>query len=214
MSLLVADHFSTAKHSLARNRLRTVLTTLGIAIGIASVTTILALAEGVTNSISSQVNEIGGNVAVIRPGHASNQQQAANPLAAQRYATSTLRESDIGLIRDAGEDLSVAPIMTLEGTMRADRESVSHGTIVATTPELASTTQLSIEEGQFIDDSSDSAWATIGQQLSIDLFGQENSVGNTFELRGRTFTVIGTFKRINNPVNYNGIDFDLSLIHI
>lgn len=212
MSLLTVDHILTAKQSLVRNRTRTALTTLGIAIGIASVTTILALSQGVTNSVKDQVNEIGGNVAVIRPGYLSTPDRPSNPLSFQRYGTSTLREDDISLIRDFDKSLSVAPIMTLEGTLQAGDESVTHGTIVATTPELAATTHLPIEEGQFIDNKSTANRATIGQQLSIDLFGEENAVGNTFKLRGQTFTVIGTFKRMNNPVNYNGIDFDRSVV--
>lgn len=208
MSFLLTDHINAAKQSLARNRLRTILTTLGIAIGIASVTTILALAQGITNSVANQVSEIGGNVALIRPGHQDAEQRFTNPLAIQRYGTSTLHGTDISLISDAAKGLSVAPIATLEGTLRAGDEAVSHGTIVATTSALADTTELPIDEGQFIDDDSSSTWATIGQQLSIDLFGEENSVGNTFKLRDETFTVVGIFKRINNPINYNGIDFD------
>jgi putative ABC transport system permease protein len=208
MSLLLFDHIHTARHSLSRNRLRTLLTTLGIAIGIGSVSAILALAEGVTNSVAEQVSEIGGNVAVVRPGHKDVHERVINPLAMQRYNTSTLRESDIGLIRNSQPGLSVAPIMTLEGTLRAGKEAVSDATIVATNEDLPKTTKLPIEDGQFIEEGSSSAWATIGQQLSIDLFGEENSVGNTFELRGKTFTVVGIFKRINDPVNYNGIDFD------
>ena len=49
MSLLLVDYIETACNSLKSHRSRSILTTLGIAIGIASVTTILALSHGVTD---------------------------------------------------------------------------------------------------------------------------------------------------------------------
>ena len=55
MSHMLIDYVEDAYHSLARNRGRSVLTTLGIAIGIASVTCILALSSGVTSMINQQV---------------------------------------------------------------------------------------------------------------------------------------------------------------
>ena len=70
--LLIFDHLSSALHSLSANRTRSFLTTLGITIGIASVTTILTLAAGVANSVNHQIDDIGGNIAVVRPGVSSS----------------------------------------------------------------------------------------------------------------------------------------------
>ena len=61
MRTLFSDYLETAVHSLRMNRGRTLLTTIGVAIGIASVTTILALAAGVTSAIDRQIQQIGGD---------------------------------------------------------------------------------------------------------------------------------------------------------
>lgn len=214
MSLLLVDYIETACNSLKSHRSRSILTTLGIAIGIASVTTILALSHGVTESVSSQIKAAGGNIAIIRPGTTEDDHQNAltNPVSPQRYNTSTLDEADIEAITDIHGSLKVAPIMTVEGQLTAGDTTLSNSSIVATTPELTATTNLPVEEGQFIDESTSRNTAVIGQQLAIDLFGTENPIGSNFSLRGETFTIIGVLKRIGEPVNYNNIDFDKTVI--
>lgn len=216
MRLLLREHIQSAAHSIRMNRMRSVLTALGIAIGIASVTAILALAEGVTRSVAGQVDEIGGNVAVVRPGTiASTGVSPLNPLTPQGFATSSLTPDDVDHIRGVHDGLAVAPIMTLSGTLRAGDDRVTDGIVVATTPDLAQTARLPIDEGQFIDQQTNMQTATMGQQLAIDLFGEENPIGSTFQLRDESFTVIGILKRQNSPVNYSGIDFDRSvMVHI
>jgi ABC-type antimicrobial peptide transport system permease subunit len=52
----------------------------------------------------------------------------------------------------------------------------------------------------------------IGTQLSINLFNSESSLGRTFTFRDQDFTVVGVLKTIDNPINYNSIDFDNAAI--
>ena len=68
MRLLVANHIRNANEALRANRLRTLLTILGITLGVACMTTIMALSYGATELITRQVDDLGGNIAVIRPG--------------------------------------------------------------------------------------------------------------------------------------------------
>jgi putative ABC transport system permease protein len=211
MRILIGDYFATAYHSLRMNRMRTLLTTVGVAIGIASVTTILALAAGVTTAVEKQLEQVGGNVAIIRPG-AVQPSDLARPVLPQQFNTSTLTESDVNVIKQVDERLAVAPIMTVNGTLSANGNEVNDGLVVATTPELAETTDLPIDQGQFLDAETSFSVAVIGQQLAIDLFGTENPIGRQFELRDQTLTIIGTLKRLNNPVNYNNIDFDNAVV--
>lgn len=64
--MIFVDHIENAYHSLRRNRARSVLTTLGIAIGIASITCILALSSGVSRMINQQIEAYSGNLVVVR----------------------------------------------------------------------------------------------------------------------------------------------------
>lgn len=211
---LLRDHFDTARHSLKRTRLRTFLTTIGIAIGVACVTVILSLATGITSVITRQVDDMGGTVAVVRPGAkpSDSVDTLLNPTISQRFSTSTLSNEDVAELKKIDPSLHIAPLMTLMGAMKTPSSTVADGTVMATTPEFAKTTHLPIEEGQFIDSETTGKVAVLGQQLAIDLFGTNNPIGQTFEFRGQSITVIGVLNRLNTPINYNSVDFDQTAI--
>jgi ABC-type antimicrobial peptide transport system permease subunit len=54
--------------------------------------------------------------------------------------------------------------------------------------------------------------AVVGQQLSVNIFGTESSIGSTMTIHGQSFVVVGVLKLLNNPINYNSIDFDNAAI--
>lgn len=213
MRLLLSEHYRTARQSLDRSRMRTFLTTLGVAIGVAAITAIMALAGGVNKVISRQVADLGGQVAVIRPvtGEATLA-DLSNPNPSNAYSTSPLTERDVETIRALPQTEAVAPLMTLSGSVRTRYSTPPESVIVATTPELEQIGGFSLAEGQFIDSVTRQNTAVLGTQLSIDLFGTEQSIGQTFLVRGQPFTVIGVLKRQNKPINYNNIDFDYAAI--
>lgn len=209
MPILFSEHYRTARQSLDRARLRTLLTMTGVAIGIASVTAVLALSSGVNRVLSTQISELGNTVAIVRP-KANNPTftDLSNPTPLTAYTTSPLEERDITSIKNLSGVTAVAPIMTLSGSVESNSANPSLSTIVATTPDFLNISQFAISDGQFIDELTRNDTAVIGMQLSIDLFGTEQSVGQRFYIRGQPFTVVGVLKRQNLPVNYNNIDFD------
>lgn len=211
---LFFEHIQNAVQSLRATRLRTLLTTAGVAIGVASVTTILALSGGITSIISQQVTELGGNIAVIRPNApAVGTSNIAGSINQQNYITSTLSEADVETIAATPGVKAAAPLMLINGSLKAsDSDKAITGTILATTPDLQSITELPIGDGQFIDSVTNGDTAVIGSQLAVDLFGTEQPIGQSFTVRSQTFTIIGVIKHMNNPINYNAIDFDRTVI--
>lgn len=187
---------------------------LGVTIGVASVTTILALSAGAGKVVSDQVDELGGNIAVIRPGKSqTNPLTNLSQIHSQRdFATSTLSEYDLKLIESITHVEKVAPLMILNGTIKADDVASAGSLIVASTPELAETTKLPVDDGQFIAENINQSTAVVGAQLSIDILGTDKSIGKRLSVRGKDFTVIGVLKHLDNPINYNSIDFDNAVI--
>lgn len=214
MRLLIINHFENALESLRSNRLRTALTMLGIGIGVASITLILSLSSGATKIINDQVEALGGNIAIIRPGSnvgAPRIDEITAP-SNQAFATSSLTEKDIKSIQSIPNVESVAPLMIIGGSVKSTDSAPTQTTVVATNPDLITMSNLEIRDGQFIDSVTTRDTAVIGTQLSIDLFGTDQSVSRTFTIRGQTFTVIGVLKASKNPINYNNIDFDRAAI--
>jgi ABC-type antimicrobial peptide transport system permease subunit len=213
MRLLVVEHIQNAYQSLKSTRLRTLLTTLGVAIGVASITVILSLAGGITKVVAHQVEALGGNIAVVRPGIITHDiSDFSNPISQQNFSTSTITEADVEDISKLDGVEDVAPLMIINGSPKSGSTTVTQSTILATTPTFASTASLTLRDGQFIDSVTNRNSAVIGTQLSVDLFGTDQPIGKTFNMRGQTFTIIGVLKRANDPVNFNNIDFDKAAI--
>ena len=213
MRFLLINHIQNAYQSLKSSRVRSALTMLGVMIGIASITAILALSSGANKIVRDQIDSLGGNIAVIRPGKQTDYiASITNSNPTRDYATSTLTEADIAHAGAIEHVKSVAPIMVLSGTIKADSVAPSSSSIVASTPSLANVSDFKLYEGQFLDSSTNQDTAVIGAQLSINVFGTESSVGRLINVRNKPLTVIGVLHRLNDPINFNSIDFDNAVI--
>lgn len=211
MRVLLMNHLQNAAQSLRSTLMRTILTMVGVAIGVASITVILSLSAGATNMIHDQIKAMGGAIGVVRPGSQQTLQNITTFSQRPGYGTSTLTEKDLKMIQ-ALPHTTAAPLMTINGSVRANGQTAKNATVIASTPDLDRTTSLPVESGQFIDTQTDDATAVIGAQLSVDLFGTEDSIGQLFTIRGESFRVIGILQRLNNPVNFDQVDFDNAAI--
>jgi len=210
MRFLIFNHIQNARESLKGNRLRSFLTMMGITVGVASITAILALSAGASKIVTDQIDALGGNMIVIRPGRDVNTglDHIGQLSGQQHYAASTLTESDIESISQIPNVEGVAPLMILTGAVKGESDAPYDTPIIATTPELATVNELVLQDGQFLDEALNENTAVIGSQLSVNTFGTEASIGKTLSVRGQPFTIIGILKRTNTPVNYNGVDLD------
>lgn len=215
MRLLLLNHISVARESLRRNRLRTALTTLGITLGVTCITTILALSYGATKLIHDQVTALGGNIAVIRPGGEKPVRDLRDviiPLGGDSFTVSSLTERDYKTVSELDGVAEAAPLMSVAGSVASTQGKATNAPIVATTPDLESISELKIQDGQFIDQVTNQNTAVIGHQLSVDLFGTDQSIGQTFKVRGQQFTVIGVLKSVNDSINYNNLNINNAVI--
>ena len=213
MRFLLLNHIQNAYQSLRSSRIRSALTMLGVTIGIASITAILALSSGASKIISDQISSVGGNIAVIRPGNVTDPIASITQSGISRdYATSTLTESDITYIKNVANVKSIAPLMVLSGTIKADSVAPNNSPIVASTPNLADISNLQLHEGQFLDNGVNQNVVVIGSDLSVNVFGTESSIGRIISIHNQSFTVIGILKKLNDPMNYNSVDFDNAAI--
>lgn len=216
MRLLLRNHISVARESLRRNRMRTYLTTLGITLGVTCITIILALSYGATQLVTDQVDALRGNIAVIRPGSekpVGDLREALVPLGGDSFSVSSLTEDDYRAVRDLDGVKAAAPLMAVDGSVSTtDGESRFDSPILATTPALETISELKIKEGQFIDNVTNQNTVVIGHQLSIDLYGTDQSIGKLLNIRGQQFTVIGILKPVNDSINYNNLNINDSAI--
>lgn len=215
MRFLLFNHIENARESMRNNRTRTFLTILGITLGVACMTTILALSTGASQLISNQVHALGGNIAVLRPGaerHIKDLRDVASPISNDSFTTSSLTEKDYTDIQKMEGVADVAPLMSISGTVKAGTTALSLTPIVATTPDLQKVANLHMKEGQFIDNVTNKNTVVIGKQLSVNLFGTDQSTGYTLYIRGQPFVVIGILKKTDDSVNYDNLNYNEAAI--
>ena len=210
MPILLRTHYKLAITSLRNNRTRSLLTCLGIAIGVASIILILSLTGSINQLISSQVASAGSDLIIVRPtAHESQIDNIVSELATSvRYAQSSLTLRDVTTISQLDSVESVAPLAVSINTVQGDY-TVDSATIVGTNPDLQNILGLTLDTGTFLSSEFSQNTAVIGHQLAMSLYGtDEGVIGKTFSTLGEKFMVIGTLDSINNPINFNNIDFD------
>lgn len=209
MLQLFADNVENAYNSLKSNRGRTLLTVLGIAIGIASITCILAISDGVRAMVNSQVSAFDGQLAVVRPGFKSQDpNNLVNPVTQQSFSTSTLTDADTDALAKLPGVKTAVPLMTIEGTIHALHTTGSNSIILATTPDFAKVANITMLSGQFLDDSAEDNTAVIGRELAVSLFDTDRPLGEIFTMRGQQFTIVGVLQQDSTPINFNNVDLN------
>ncbi|MGE5415847.1 MAG: ABC transporter permease [Acidobacteriota bacterium] len=177
--------FRTAWRSLAVNKMRSLLTALGIIIGVASVIMVVALSQGATAGITERISSMGTNVLTIRPSGGMGAMRGSGGAA--------MRMEDVAAIAQLPYVKYIAPSADTSVTVTAGNLTWS-ASVSGTTPALQQIRSWKLNEGGFFsqeDVDGASAVAVIGSTVADSLFPSESPVGKTIRLNGITFTVIG-----------------------
>lgn len=200
-----------ALNNLRATRVRTALTILGVIIGVTSVTTILALAEGGKNVIRAQVGELGNNLLSIRPGKAGRDESGKivnyNYLAA--FGATTITERDLATIQKTEGVAHAAPLMLVTGSVAGNEVTSLSSVIVGTTEDGDEALGLKIKTGEFLNPNVSRETVVLGRNLALELFGSDTAIGQSIKLRGHTFTVIGIMDYFNSSATVSTV-FDLN----
>lgn len=183
-----------AVRALNRNKLRAVLTMLGIIIGISAVICMLAIGQGSKDSIKAQISEMGSNMIMIHPG---NMQRGGVRQSADDMQT--LKIADYEALRDRTAYLSaVSPMVQSSGQMVVGNNNWP-SSISGVTPEYMDIRKLAIDDGEMFTESDIKSAAKVcllGKTVVDNLFpGGENPIGKVVRFGKVPFTVIGVLKQ-------------------
>jgi len=191
-----------ALQSLAANKTRSLLTILGIVIGVASVIALLSIGEGAGNSITGEIESIGTNVIYILNGN--DDEDVTNP------QDLTLRDAEaLSNSARASQVAYVAPVIS-RGSEIAYSGEGSEASISGVTPDYQFVQNLTIAEGSFITEGQvegRSAVVVLGPEIAQNLLGRSSGiVGNTVRIGGYPYRIIGVTEAkggsaFNNPDN-------------
>ena len=214
MALLLRTHYGLAKSSLKRNKTRSFLTCLGISIGVASIVLILSLMGSISSLVSSQVSKIGSNLIVVRPSSTlSTVDSIVSELTTStQYLKSNLTLKDLSTIKKIDNVAAVSPLAVSVNSLKGETDTtVPSATVVGTNPDFIKIQNLSLKNGTFLREDSETPTAVIGTKLAGTLFGTAEPIGKALTLLGQRFIIIGVLSEVDDPINFNNIDLDNAL---
>ena len=174
------------------NRMRSILTVLGIIIGIAAVIVLLAIGQGASLETQKQIQLLGSNLIYIRPGAAST-----GSVSQGRSSAATLTYEDVQTLRDvcpAVGDASAVYDSTLQVQYAGQNTSTR---VTATEPNYSDIRNFHPVKGRFFNQSDMDSYSRVcvlGDTVVADLFSEEDPLGKSVLIRGELFQVIGVME--------------------
>jgi putative ABC transport system permease protein len=183
----------TSLRGVAANRTRAFLSTLGIAIGVATLMAIYALIQGLTTSFTQQIAQLGSNTLYV----------SSRPWIIRgdwwKYRNRPpITRDDIAALRAGGDKLTaIAPVSFAGASVAYMSERVNDVGVRGTTADFLETTNIKLETGRFlspIDEDMHQQVAVIGADVKDVLFKGGDPLGAKVYIGNRQFTVVGTLK--------------------
>jgi putative ABC transport system permease protein len=185
------------------NRLRSVLTLLGVTIGVAAVILLVAVGHGSAAAVQAQIEGLGTNMLTIQAGGRTFGRQASTS-----SSFTFLTTKDVATLQNktnAPDIKSVTPVASAQSvTAVHGSASETPGQVLGTTPSYAEARKASVSSGAFVtatDVKKHARVAVIGATVATNLFGGTDPIGQTIQLSGATFQVEGVL----TPKGSNGI---------
>lgn len=188
---------------LIRNKLRSLLTMLGVIIGVAAVIIMISISAGTEATISDQINSLGANLL---------------------FVSQSFGRGGVGGGNSNTEFLSYDDMLALEegvkgvigvSTERSSAQTVKYGdisfdeiSIVGTTTDFPSVREVPVEDGRFFTQEEvdrKTKVVTIGYGLAIELFGEDNPIGQSITIGTTKMTIIGVMEEKGLV---SGVDYD------
>ncbi len=188
----IIESFRTALISLWANKLRSLLTMLGIIIGVGAVITMIGLGEGAQRSVQERLESMGSNLLTVHPGAARGGGGAV-----RTGGTARLYVSDADAIFERADFIdAVIPEMTRNLQVQYLNRNWE-ARVVGTSPFYADVRNHRPVDGRFFTDSENRAAAKVavlGSAIATELYGRGSAVGETIRIAGERFQVIGVLE--------------------
>jgi len=191
--------FHTAWEGLMLNKARSILTTLGVIIGVASVIVMLAVSAGTEAAIAEQINALGANLVIV------------SPMRGIPGASRTLLLEDAYAI--AGQVVGITGVSAEQSPaaqdLRVGGVTLEAIPLVGTTADFPEVRDYIVAEGRYFTADEDDRKAKVvvlGAGIATDLFGTDSATGQTITVGSTKLTIIGVMesKGIVSDVDYDG----------
>jgi putative ABC transport system permease protein len=186
--MMLGETVAVAFQSIRANKMRSLLTMLGIVIGVGAVITMVALGSGAQKAVSDRINSLGANLLNVYPG-----QQSFRGVASDQRVSLTIDDAE-ALRNDAPLLSAVVPELSRNQQVKFGNQNLNVS-IVGTTANYAAVRNYQLPFGRMFtngDDAGRQRYAVLGSQVP-EMLGANPAalIGQTLLVRGIPFQIIG-----------------------
>ena len=201
MTNIYFESILMAFDSIFSNKMRSLLTMLGIIIGVAAVIALMSLGYGVRADIENNIASLGSNQITIIPG--TSRKPGVRPAAGSMQS---LTYKDYLAVRNLPNVSNAAPLVSNSYVVVSGNKNWTTN-VYGVTSDYLSISDLKIAEGRYWNEQEYTGRervCVIGKTVATGLFGSESPVGQKIRIKGNPFTVIGVLE----SKGYSFIDQD------
>lgn len=190
--MYLRDFIRLAVGSVLAHRLRSLLTALGIAIGIASVVLLTAIGSGVHQFVLTEFTQFGTNLIAINPGRVTTHGGSVGAFGTDRPLTI----EDAQALARIPDVIATEPIFAGNAVVESDNRE-RRTNVYGVGPHFPEVFTIGVASGRFLppdDPRAARAFAVLGSKVQTELFGNTNPLGQRIGIGGETYRVIGVMK--------------------
>ena len=189
------ESFLMAWASLIANKMRSILTMLGIIIGVAAVIALVSIGNGVKQQVSDSISSLGSNLLMVMPG--APRTPGVRPTASSQRS---LKEGDYKAIAKLDGVAAASPFTSNSYVAIYQRNNWTT-TVSGVSPSLQTINNLTMKDGRFITEKNvqnRERVAVVGSTIVKNLFGNEDPVGKDIRVKNIPFKIIGVLESKGN----------------
>jgi|694.fasta_scaffold00913_41 putative ABC transport system permease protein len=187
------ETLNTALTALFANKARSILTMLGVIIGVAAVILLISIGRGVQNYITDQFEALGSNLLFVSPG---NRAFGGDP--AEAFSRNKLDEKHVRLIERYAADTVqyVTPYIASSGNVTYKTKTFN-ASFIGSNQDNLKIYNFELDKGRFFTRNevrSNAKVAVLGPEIENDLFSNRPAIGEKIKIADDTYEIIGTLK--------------------
>ena len=190
--MLFKESVQIAITALLSNKLRSILTMLGIIIGVGAVIAMISIGMGVRQNVTDSIASLGSNMLIVTPGSTNQGGVRSAAGSSQR-----LKLEDAEAIKKKIKNIDYVSPTVNSSYQIVNGNQNWNSSVYGVTPEYLQIRDLSVSTGSFItqaDVNSRNRIAVIGTTVAANLFDAQNPVGKNIRINGQPYKVVGVLE--------------------
>ncbi len=198
------ETLQTSWSAVKSHTMRSLLTVLGILIGIAAVILTVGLGLGTQKDVSEQISSLGSNLLIVSPGSSTSSDGARGGFG----TGTTLTRADAEALASPVSAPDIAAVAAEKSTSLVLEANGTNWTttVTGTTESWLEVRSREVAYGEFITEEQDAEGAAVvvlGSETAEELFGTPRAVGSTVSIDGKTFEVVGVLASAGSDSSSN-----------